>query len=196
MPEPANGDNGNQPPIDSEIELAIDPEAERKEQLLLVRRLRLQGLTIKEVAAVAEISERTVYNRLNELRDEARKRAATAEHWQELGGSISRFEDIYDAAWQNYHRTTDFDVRAKMLKIAAEAETKRATLMMDTGVIRKVPTQIQHTEVPLTELSIEELKRRRVQIVEEILEGLPAEDVRKLIPIIMDKKIDEADPES
>lgn len=156
-------------------------EFDRKERQKKVRQLRVRGEKIKDIADYLNVTERTIYKDLSELREEARKRAASAEHWEELGLGLDRYDDIYEMAMFDCHQAGGQNARAKFQKIALEANDKKLDLLLNCGVIARAPTTSINVDVPIAELSTQELKKKKLRIIREIIDALPHEEQEKVL---------------
>lgn len=158
----------------------------KDERQKLVRKLRMKGVKIANIAGLLDVSERTVYNDLRELKTAVRREAVNTDHWFELGSSMIRYEDLFELVMEEAEASENEHVRHKYLKLAVAINEKRSSLAMDAGIIHRAPARVQHEEVPITQMSTDELRRRKVELIKDMLENLSLEDAKKVVPVIKD----------
>lgn len=137
MLQAAKGKKKGKKPRSSHMELA-----ERRQMVI---RLRLQGMTLREIAKELNTGYMSVKRDLDLVREEVGKKVGQFDRDYALGKSISVYEQIESEAWQQFYSVPNgTPARAQFLNLVRTARNDQVKLLTEVGLINKAPTQVQH----------------------------------------------------
>lgn len=116
--------------------------AERRQEVI---RLRLKGLTLREIGKEMNLGYMTVKRDLDAIRQEVGEKVTNFDKDFALGKSISVYEQIEDEAWKQYYGCAPGSTgRAQFLNIARTARNDQVKLLTDVGLINRAAQVHEH----------------------------------------------------
>jgi hypothetical protein len=116
--------------------------AERRQEVI---RLRLKGLTLREIGKEMSLGYMTVKRDLDAIKQDVGEKVSKFDRDFALGKSISVYEQIEDEAWKQYYGCAPGSTgRAQFLNVARTARNDQVKLLCDVGLINKAPMQHEH----------------------------------------------------
>ena len=124
-------------PRSTEIELS-----ERRQEVI---RLRLRGMTLREIAKSLGCGAMTIKRDLDAVKQEVHQKVSQFDRDYALGTSLSVYEQIEKEAWEQYYGCSQGSPgRAQFLNLVRTARNDQVKLLADVGLISRAPTQVQH----------------------------------------------------
>ena len=118
---------------------------ELAERQQMVMRLRLRGLSYRDIAKELGVGYMTVKRDLERIKEETHSRISKFDRDYALGKTLSVYEQIEKESWEQYHGCAPGSSgRAQFLNLVRTARNDQAKLLMDVGLIGKAPQQVQH----------------------------------------------------
>jgi hypothetical protein len=116
------------------IPLTTNIEERRK----LVLKMKMRGMTLKDMARLLGVQETVVQFDLRKMKHEMTSKLSKIQKDYALGESVSVFEEIERAAWEQYNIAKDATpMKAKFLETVKEARKEQIKLLSDIGLIQK-----------------------------------------------------------
>lgn len=116
--------------------------AERRQMVL---KLRLKGLTIREIGTELKCGYMTITRDLEAIRDEVKAKVSQFDCDYALGKSMSTYEQIESEAWEQYNNCANgTTAKVQFLNLVRTVRNDQVKLLTEVGLIDKAPTQVQH----------------------------------------------------
>lgn len=107
-----------------------------------VRRMRMRGLSYREIAKKLGVGPMTIKRDLDAIRAEHKARLSALDREEYVGEALSVYEEMELRAWQDYESLSEGDKdREKFMRIIKEARADQNKLLMDLGVLVRAPTE-------------------------------------------------------
>lgn len=120
-------------------------QMELAERRQLVIRMRLKGMTLREIAKELCCGYMTIKRDLDAVRQEVSEKVSQFDRDYALGKSMSVYEQIELEAWQQYYGCSPGSTgRAQFLNLVRTTRNDQVKLLTEVGLISKAPTQVQH----------------------------------------------------
>lgn len=130
---------------------------ERRKQ---IEKMILEGVERKKIRKKLSISVGTFYRDLEAIQRENAE-LKDFDKVEEIKGSLQHFDSVEAEAWETYSRATPGSNQAiGALNTLIRTRKERVQLMMDVGVIDKVPEKIKH-EFETFEEKVKKMRQER-----------------------------------
>lgn len=163
-------------PIPFDLKEQVDPFSGLTERQKNIARLRMRGLTQKAIGNIVGLAQPVISIELQKIKEWQIQRGGTVDQDAVVGGTISTYEEIEQAAWFLYSQTEDASDKLKALQTVAMAREKHTRLLMDLGKIKKAGTKVEvtHQLSPFLESwKPQDKKELADAVVESRLKALP-----------------------
>lgn len=144
-------------------------QKEIEERRAKVEQMIIQGVAHVDIRVKLNLSRGTFYRDLEKIQ----RKNAEMETWnqeEEIAGALATLEAIEYEAWESYERATPGSNQAiGALNTIAKTRKQRVKMMVDIGVIDKVPDKVKH-EIESFEDKVKKLRKEK---------GLPTEETEE-----------------
>lgn len=142
-----------------ELAEAIDPFPKVKDdfsegltdQQRIISRLKMRGLTQKQIATYLGISQPAVSKHLARVKEHMREKGSSADQATIIGETTSVYEEIEAKSWEVFSSTQDHGDKLKAMQLVLQAREKQTKLLMDIGQLERAGTRnsVELTVSPL-----------------------------------------------
>lgn len=117
---------------------------ERREQ---VQKLRLRGISIRSIAKIVQVSPNTVQRDLAAIRSRNSTALEQFEQNEHVGEALSRFEEVEERAWSEYHAAKKPSEKLSALNLIRTVQNDKLKALIETGFIQKDTPKavVEHT---------------------------------------------------
>jgi DNA-binding CsgD family transcriptional regulator len=120
-------------------------QMELAERRQVVVRLRLQGMTLREIGKELGCGYMTIKRDMDIIKEEVGQKIAQFDKDYALGKSMTVYEQIESEAWAQFYGCANGTTsKAQFLNLVRAARNDQVKLLTDVGLISKAPTQVTH----------------------------------------------------
>jgi hypothetical protein len=120
-------------------------QEEIAERRRMVLRMRMRGVGYREIAKKLGVGHMTIKRDLEIIQAKTRERIGKFEREYALSESLSVYEEVETAAWNDYHSSTPgSSTRASFLAQIRAARGDQVKLLMDVGLIDRAAQEVKH----------------------------------------------------
>ena len=135
---------------------AIDPFPKIKDdfgaddltdQQRIIARLKMRGLTQKQIGTYLGISQPAVSKHLSRVKEYMREKGNAGDQDSIVGETSTVYEEIEAKSWELFSTTQDHGDKIKAMQLVLQAREKHVKLLMDIGHVKRTGN---HSQVDIT----------------------------------------------
>lgn len=156
---------------------------DRQKQIIRMKRM---GLTQKAMGTMLKISQPMVNKELKKIREIFTEQGANISQALIVGDTVDLFGEIEKRGWELYTANKDKkpSVANRALETIMAAREKTLKLMMELGIMKKAPTEHEHTlkAPPFLKQLEQATKQQREEIVIDVISSSHLDDLEEPVP--------------
>jgi hypothetical protein len=156
-----------------------------------IGKLRTQGLQVRQIAKILNLSDFTVEMDLHAVQKENAQLVSQFEKDKHLGDSLARYEHLRQEAWSRYYSAKEDRHKLKALEVLLSIEKEQNGMLIDTGVIvtKEPPQQVEHKHTLQLDWSADMKNRVAEALLQQSLRSTLAEPTLEALPPVQDAEL-------